>query len=172
MQKQSMTECTLCSMLLLHQLSLVHLSLPPKPLLPLSAFVEIIVKSDLPPVSSQQLFEKYLPTLSHGLLPSSATFSSLQAVIKMQLQSSQLFCNYVRTIASFSRWKKRVLALMWSYFLVMKLSLAHGVYLKVAKTQSSLYCQCKIRLHTQVYMFSIRRSRLLNTLVCIVYVSM
>ena len=34
------------------------------------------------------------------------------------------------------------------------------------------HCQCKIRLPTQVYMFSIRRSRLLNTLVCIVYVSM
>ena len=33
-------------------------------------------------------------------------------------------------------------------------------------------CQCKIRLPTQVYMFSIRRSRLLNTLVCIVYVCM
>ena len=35
-----------------------------------------------------------------------------------------------------------------------------------------IICQCKIRLPTQVYMFSIRRSRLLNTLVCIVYVSM
>ena len=33
-------------------------------------------------------------------------------------------------------------------------------------------CQCKIRLPTQVYMISIRRSRLLNMLVCIVYVSM
>ena len=43
------------------------------------------------------------------------------------------------------------------------------------KVDSSLIvgvCQCKIRLFTEVYMFSLRRSRLLNTLVCIVYVSM
>ena len=37
-QKQSLTECALISMLPLHQLSLVHLLLPPKPLLPSSAF--------------------------------------------------------------------------------------------------------------------------------------
>ena len=40
---------------------------------------------------------------------------------------------------------------------------------EVKRTQSNpreYSCQCKIRLPTQVYMFSIRRSRLLNTLVC------
>ena len=45
-------------------------------------------------------------------------------------------------------------------------------YNEKIKTSPYHFCQCKIRLPTQVYMFSIRRSRLLNTLVCIVYVCM